>query len=131
MKIVNNIVRFFNNVFYFLINALCCTRTLILKYLGSKFNLYLALFISIMTYSFWTFLPKESFYKGNALYLLLISGYIFSKERKSLITFIIFELTISYFFKEMFLNPKELYLIEALLIIIIPVIWYRKYGKHN
>ena len=96
-----------------------------------KLVLYIATIISILTYSFWTYLPKGSFYYGNALFITLLCTYLFLTDKKSFIKFFLFELSLFNFVNELFLDPKVLSLTEALLIVIIPLIWYIKNGKHN
>jgi len=96
-----------------------------------KYILYLATIVSIITYSFWTYLPKNFFYYGNALFLSLICSYIYLQDKKSFIKFVLFELSIANVIKELFLDPGKLRVEEAILIVIIPFIWYLKYGKYN
>lgn len=40
-----------------------------------------------------------------------------------------FNLSLNYFIKEMFLNPRKLYFYEAIALVLIPMIWYIKHGK--
>lgn len=97
-----------------------------------KYLLYIATIVSIITYSFWIYLPKGFFYFGNAFFISLICLYIYLQDRRSFIKFILFELSVANLIKELFLDPTKLTLMEALLIVIIPFIWYIKYGsKHN
>lgn len=103
-----------------------------------KWVLYLALAISIITYSFWTQIKELTgigiFYIGNSLFISMICFYLFYQDRKSFIKFFIFELSIANLIKELFLDPTILTLEESLLIVIIPFIWYlrkEKYGKYN
>lgn len=89
----------------------------------------MALLISIMTYQLWGYFPKGYFYIGNAIFILLICTYIYLQEKQSFVKFVLFELSMANFIKEMFLDTSLLTLGEALLIVIIPFIWYLKYGN--
>lgn len=91
--------------------------------------LYVALAISIVTYSFWTYFPKGFFYKGNALFLLIFVSYLYANDKNSFIKHLIFNLSLNYIFKEFFLDASQLYFYEAIAIILIPLIWYIKHGK--
>lgn len=101
-----------------------------------KILLYLATIVSIITYSFWGQIKEETgvsiFYIGNALFISLLCLYMFLKDKKSFIKFFLFELSIANLIKELFLDPTRLTLGEALLIVIIPFIWYIKlnYDKY-
>lgn len=98
-----------------------------------KWLLYLALIISIITYSFWEQIKELTgigvFYMGNALFITLICFYIFKKDKKSFITFVLFEVSFANLIKEIALNQSVLTLGEALLIVIIPFIWYLKHSN--
>lgn len=101
-----------------------------------KALLYLATLISIVTYSFWQQIKEMTdvsvFFIGNALFISLICFYIYLQDKKSFIKFLLFELSVANLFKELFLDPGKLTLSEALLIVIIPFIWYIKvkYDKY-
>ena len=101
-----------------------------------KILLYLATLISIITYSFWQQIKEVTeisvFYMGNALFISLICFYIYMQDRRSFIKFFLFELSVANLIKELFLDPGKLTLSEALLIVIIPFIWYIKvnYDKY-
>lgn len=94
-----------------------------------KWLLYIALLISILTYQLWSFLPKGSFYIGNAIFLLLICFYIYIQEKKSFVKFVLFELSLANFINELFFDTAVLTLGEALLIVIVPLIWFIKHGN--
>lgn len=102
-----------------------------------KWVLYLATLISIITYSFWQQIKQLTdfsiFYIGNALFISLICFYMYYNDKKSFIKFFIFELSVANLIKELFLDPSILTLGEALLIVVIPFIWYlwNNYGKYN
>lgn len=100
-----------------------------------KIILYLATIISIITYSFWTQIEKKTevnvFYMGNALFITLICMYMFFTDKKSFIKFVLWELSVANLIKEVFLDPTILTLEEALLVVIVPFIWYLKNGKYN
>lgn len=103
-----------------------------------KYNilLYIALLISLVAYNFWGYLPKGVFYPLNSLFLACIVRYIYAKDKVNFIKFMLWELTIFNLIKETlilfhcsFVKPGELSLGEALLIVIIPFIWYLKNMK--
>ena len=102
-----------------------------------KWILYLALIVSIITYSFWGQIKEvfnfSIFYFGNALFITLICGYLYLADKKSFIKFLLLELSVANLIKELFLDPSVLTLGEALLIVFVPFIWYLKnnHGKHN
>lgn len=96
-----------------------------------KYLLYIATIVSIITYSFWTYLPKGFFYFGNSFFISLICTYIYFQDRKSFIKFFLFELSVANLIKELFLDSGKLTLLEALLIVIIPFIWYLRYGSER
>jgi len=99
--------------------------------LSRKEMLYVALFLSIITYSFWTYFSKGFFYKGNALFLLIFVSYLYANERTSFIKYLIFNLSLNYVFKEFFLDAGKLYFYEAIAVVLIPLMWYIKHGKFN
>ena len=97
-----------------------------------KWILYIATIISLATYSFWTLIPIDYFfYYGNAFFIFLLCLYLYLTDKKSFIKFFLFELSLFNLINELFLDPKVLSLTEALLIIIIPSIWFLKNGKYN
>ena len=91
-----------------------------------KWLLYIALLISILTYQIWSYLPKGSFYIGNAIFILLISLYLYLQEKKSFVKFVIFELSVANFINELFFDTSILTFGEAILIVVIPIIWIIK-----
>lgn len=93
--------------------------------------LYIAVIVSLVTYSGWTYFYKEFFYHGNAVFIGIICTYLYILDRKSFIKFVLFELSIANITKELFLDPTKLTKEEALLIVIVPFIWYLKNGKYN
>lgn len=92
--------------------------------------LYLALLLSLIAYNFWIKIKEvtglEVFHIMTAFYLACICFYIFKQEKESFIKFVLFELSVANIIKELFLDPGKLTLEEALLIVIIPSIWYFK-----
>lgn len=79
-----------------------------------KFILYVALFVSLITYLFWSYLPKGSFYVGNSLFIMLICFYIFVTDRKSAIKFILFSLSINNLLDELFFDNTILQINEII-----------------
>ena len=102
-----------------------------------RWVLNLALLISIITHSFWQQIKEITdfsiFYIGNALFISMICFYLYNTDKNSFIKFLIFELSVANLIKELFLDPGILTLTEALLIVIVPFIWYlrKSYGKYN
>ena len=95
-----------------------------------KWVLYLATLLSFIAYNFWKTI-KDSFGivmfdVTIALFLSLICFYIYKQEKESFIKMFLFELSIANIIKELFLDPGVLTLPEALLIVIIPSLWYFK-----
>jgi len=91
-----------------------------------KYLLHIATILSILTYSFWIYFPKESFYVGNGLFIFLLCLYIFLQNRKSFIKFVLFCLSINNLLDELFFNPTELGVNELAFAISIPLIWLYK-----
>lgn len=100
-----------------------------------KYLLYIAFIISLIVYSFWKYIKEvynvQIFYIGVATYITILSYQIYKDNKNSFIRFLLFELAVANLIKELFLNPGELLLQEALLIVIVPVIWYLRNGKYN
>lgn len=92
-----------------------------------KSLLYIALIISLLTYNLWHFLPKGTFYVGNALFIMLLSFYLYLKEPKSFITFVIFTLSINNLLDEMFFGNTETHIHEIITAVIIVLIGLKKY----
>lgn len=69
-----------------------------------KFILYIAFFISILTYNLWVYYPKGTFYIGNALFIFFLCLYVYLKDKQSFITFVIFSLSISNLLDELFFD---------------------------
>lgn len=86
--------------------------------------LYIALFISVLTYMFWGLLPKGYFYLGNGLFILMLCTYIFYNDKKSFVKFCLFELSLSNLLQEICNTNTEFKFSELILIIVIPALWY-------
>jgi hypothetical protein len=95
-----------------------------------KLLLYMATLIGFIAYNYWILIEQltgvQVFHKLTAIYFSLICFYIYSKEKQSFIKMLLFEFSILNVIKEFFGNPSELSLFEALMIVIIPTIWYFK-----
>ena len=106
-----------------------------LKALFDKYLLWIAFIVSLITYSFWGYIKELTgiriFYLGVATFILLLSYQIRKDDKKSFIRFLIYELAFANLIKELILEPGKLKLGEALLIVIIPFIWYLKNDKYN
>lgn len=98
-----------------------------------KVLLYIATVISIITYLFWGYMPKGSFYIGNAIFVFLLSVALY-KHLRVFITFFLLCGSFSNLLDELFFDPKTLGYNELALLIIIPAIWLyknRNVGKVN
>jgi len=95
-----------------------------------KYLLHIAAVTSLITYMFWNFLPKGSFYLGNAVFIFLLCVYIFSQDRKSFIKFVLFGLSLNNLCDELFFNPTELGINEQFLFVFIIIIGYFKYIRN-
>lgn len=93
-----------------------------------KWLLYLATLIGFIAYNYWIQILEttglEVFHKLTAIYFSLICFYIYKKEKQSFIKVMLFEFSVLNIWKEFFGNPSELNLLEALMIVIVPAIWY-------
>tara|TARA_R110002126_G_scaffold236489_1_gene380082 strand:+ start:461 stop:775 length:315 start_codon:yes stop_codon:yes gene_type:complete len=93
-----------------------------------KVILYIALFTGIITYLFWGFMPKGSFYVGNSFFIMMLCIYIYLKDKESCISFILFSLALNNLLDELFFDNTKLELNEIMvgLAIIIFAIIKRK-----
>ncbi len=94
-----------------------------------KAYLYIALFLGIFTYMFWQFMPKGTFYVGNALFIFLLASYIFSLNNRSFIKFLIFGLSFGNLMDELYFDPTKLGANELALVLVLPIIWFFKFRK--
>ena len=85
--------------------------------------LYIALVISILTYNLWSYFPKGFFYVGNAMFIFLLCLYIFIRDNKSFITFVLIALSISNLFDELIFDPLNININEILFTIFIVCFW--------
>ena len=76
--------------------------------------LYIATVVSLVTYLFWKYLPKGSFYIGNSIFIFLLCVYLFLNDKESVIKFILISLSINNLFDEMFFDNTKLELNEIL-----------------
>mgnify|MGYP003630672548 CR=1 FL=1 len=81
--------------------------------------LYMATVVSLITYLFWSYLPKGSFYIGNAIFILLLCVYLFLNDRGSVIKFTLISLSINNLLDEMFFDNTKLELNEILTVLTI------------
>lgn len=106
-----------------------------IKKLYEKYFLHIAFLISLIAYSFWGYIKLYTgikiFHPFVCTFILMLSYQLYKDNRKSFIRFLIFELSIVNLIKELCLDPGKLQLGEALLIVIIPFIWYLKNDKYN
>ena len=76
--------------------------------------LHIATIVSIITYLFWSYMPKGSFYIGNAIFILLLCVYLFLTHKESVIKFTLMSLSINNLFDEVFFDNTKLELNELL-----------------
>jgi predicted neutral ceramidase superfamily lipid hydrolase len=94
-----------------------------------KSLLNISVIVSIFTYLFWTYLPKGSFYIGNALFVLLICLYLYLNDKKSNVKFLLFSLSFNNFLDEVLFDNTKFQLNEILFfIVLILIILYRIYN---
>ena len=85
--------------------------------------LYIALFISILTYNLWNYFPKGFFYMGNAMFIFVLCLYIFLRDNKSFITFVLMALSISNLLDEIIFDPLKININEILFALFIICSW--------
>ena len=79
-----------------------------------KYILYIAVLVSVITYSFWSYMPKGSFYIGNSLFIMLLCMYLFIQEKSSMIKFVLLSLAINNLLDELLFDNTQLGLNEIL-----------------
>lgn len=89
-----------------------------------KVLLYIALIVSLLTYSFWHYLPQGAFYIGNAFFISIICLYMHMTDKYSDIKFVLFALSINNLIDETFLNPNEYNVSEILVGLFIILLTY-------
>lgn len=91
-----------------------------------KYLLYIATLISIITYLFWSYCPKNSFYIGNALFIFMLCMYIFALDKQSFIKFVLFSLSLNNLLDELLFDNTILGYNELVILVIVPLIWFIK-----
>lgn len=93
--------------------------------------LNIAVIVSVVTYSFWEIIPIDYFfYYGNALFIFLICAYLFFSDKKSVVKFVLFSLSLNNLIDELTNRATELYLSEVLTgICIFAFAFYKKYSN--
>jgi hypothetical protein len=79
-----------------------------------KYILHIATLVSIITYLFWSYLPKGSFYIGNSLFILLLCVYLFFSDKNSIVKFVLLSLSLNNFLDEIFFDNTSFGLSEIL-----------------
>ena len=79
-----------------------------------KIILYISTIVSLITYMFWSYLPKGSFYVGNSIFILLLCIYVFFTDKSSFIKFVLFSLSLNNFADEMVFDNTKFELNEIL-----------------
>lgn len=95
-----------------------------------KAILYIALVFSIATYSFWGKFPKGSFYIGNAIFILMLCVYLFLKDRKSFVCYVLMCYALNNLIDELRFDNTKLGLNEIVFGILTPVLWLIKHKIH-
>lgn len=88
--------------------------------------IYVTISVSILTYQFWIYLPKGSFYIGMALFVFLLSVNLFSSNRKKFAYFLLLCLSINNLLDELFFDPTIFGWNEIVSALLIPVIYYAR-----
>lgn len=94
-----------------------------------KWLLYIALLISIITYNTWMYLPKGSFYIGNAIFISMICGFIYINYNKYWISFLLFYLSLNNLVDELFFDNTKIQLNELFFTLIILYFIYKNYAR--
>jgi len=85
-----------------------------------------ALIVSIITYSFWGYLPKGSFYLGNALLIFLLCTCLFLVNRNSFVFYLLTCYSFNNLLDELFFDPKVLSINEKTFAVAVVIIWILK-----
>ena len=80
-----------------------------------KIILYIATLISLVTYLFWSDLPKGAFYVGNAIFIMLLCMYLFFEDKKSSIKFFLLVISMNNLFDELWFDNTVLGINEIIL----------------
>ena len=88
--------------------------------------IWVATVISIATYLFWGYLPKGSFYIGNAIFIFILSLIIFIQNRKLFITFFLLCIAGNNLLDELFFEPTIFGLNELFITLIVPILYYAR-----
>lgn len=91
-----------------------------------KALIWVATIISVATYLFWSFLPKGSFYIGNALFVFILSLVIFIQNRNLFIIFFLLCIAGNNLLDELFFEPTKIGINEIIFALIIPIIYYAR-----
>jgi len=95
-----------------------------------KYFLHIATLLSIITYLFWSYFPKGSFYVCNALFIFMLCVYIFALDKQSFIKFVLLSLSLNNLFDELLFDNTILGYNELIILVIVPIIWLIK-NKRN
>ncbi len=96
---------------------------------NKKIIIWLALIVLLITDTLWVFFGYSVYYIGFASFIFLLSVYIKLQNKKSLVAFVLFELCLWNLVKELFFNPKEITLSEAIFVFSLPIIYFFKNGS--
>ena len=97
-----------------------------------RFLIWVVIALSIATYNFYPFLPKGSYYIGNAIFIFVLTLIIWRQNRNLFVSFFLLCIASSNLLDELFFNPQKLGLNEILIALILPFIYYvRKISKYR
>jgi hypothetical protein len=96
---------------------------------NKKILIWLALVVLFITDTLWALFDVKVYYIGFAFFIFLLSVYIKMINKKSLVSFILLELCFWNLIKELFFNPKEITLSEAIFIFSLPIIYFFRNGS--
>lgn len=81
-----------------------------------------AIVLSVITYSFWWYFPKGTFYIGNALVFFIICLYLFLKEKSNNTYFLLFAISFNNLLDELFFDNTVFGLNEKIFTIAVIII---------
>lgn len=91
-----------------------------------KIIAYIALGLSVLTYTFWESFYKGFFYHGNALVFLMLCMYLFLTNKNSFVFFVFFSYSINNLADELFFYPGILGKNEIVFAFAVPLLWILK-----
>jgi len=87
---------------------------------------YIAILVSIVTYQFWIYLPKGSFYIGMALFVFVLSYILFLQNKAKFPYFLLLCLSINNLLDELFFDATKMGWNEVISAILIPIFYHAR-----